>query len=410
MASYGRAGVPRRAARARARRRRRRVRAPTPVDWDAFAPARRGRRRAGTAEHADLAASVQRRLEEVLLELAGWLHERTGDRDLALAGGVALNCVANTRLLARAGRSTSIWVQPAAGDAGTALGAALQVAARRAATLRRCRPRRSGRGWTDDELRGWLRRRRGRLRAPDDLAEPSAEVLAADGIVAWFQGRSEFGPRALGHRSLLADPRPPRTSSASTTSRAASSSGRSRRWCSPSGRRRSSARPAARAPYMLFTHGVRAGVARPDPRRRARRRHRPRADRRPRARSRSWPRCSSAFERAHRACRSSSTRQPEHRGPADGRRPARRAGVLRLRAGRRCSRIGPFVVRRPGRRRDGARPRRRSSSRPSGVPPARLRWPRSASPSRPRSGQVVSSTTAARPRATAVAAAADADR
>ena len=84
-----------------------------------------------TSAHADLAASVQRRLEEVLLALAGELYARTGDRVLAMAGGTALNCVANTVLHER-GPFEEVWVQPAAGDAGTALGAALQVAATRA--------------------------------------------------------------------------------------------------------------------------------------------------------------------------------------------------------------------------------------------------------------------------------------
>ena len=78
-------------------------------------------------DRAALAASVRRRLEEVLLELAGWLHERTGDRDLVLAGGVALNCVANSRIW-RESPFERVWVQPAAGDSGTALGAALHVA------------------------------------------------------------------------------------------------------------------------------------------------------------------------------------------------------------------------------------------------------------------------------------------
>src|SRR5919198_5608358 len=98
-----------------------------PIPWEAFAP-RRAEGAAWAPGHADLAASAQRRLEEVLLELAGWLHHETGERALTLAGGVALNCVANTRLW-REGPFEEIWVQPAAGDAGTALGAALHVAA-----------------------------------------------------------------------------------------------------------------------------------------------------------------------------------------------------------------------------------------------------------------------------------------
>ncbi|MEV8045997.1 carbamoyltransferase C-terminal domain-containing protein [Streptomyces griseoluteus] len=173
------------------------------VPWAELAPARP----AGepwTEEHADLAASAQACLEEVLLGLARWLHERTGDRVLALAGGVALNCVANTRLH-REGPFDTVWVQPAAGDAGTALGAALHVAhleepveAMPTAAL--------GREWSVPELRAWLERAAVPYEEPEDIAETVAEELARDGIVAWFQGRSEYGPRALGHRSLLAHP------------------------------------------------------------------------------------------------------------------------------------------------------------------------------------------------------------
>src|SRR5262249_17505369 len=98
-----------------------------PVDWGSLAKARTGTDEM-TDDHADLAASVQARLEEIILELAGWLYEACGGtvRELTLAGGVALNCVANARLAAY-GPFDRIWVQPAAGDAGTALGAALHV-------------------------------------------------------------------------------------------------------------------------------------------------------------------------------------------------------------------------------------------------------------------------------------------
>lgn len=96
-----------------------------PVDWSEFAPAR-AKDENWTSEHADLAASAQRRLEEVLLGMARWLHERTGDRLLMIAGGTGLNCVANT-VIARKGPFEEVWVQPAAGDAGTALGAALHL-------------------------------------------------------------------------------------------------------------------------------------------------------------------------------------------------------------------------------------------------------------------------------------------
>jgi carbamoyltransferase len=157
-----------------------------------------------TGEHADLAASVQLRLQEVLLELVGWLHGRTGDRDLTMAGGVALNCVANS-YLAEQGPFERIWVQPAAGDAGTALGAALHVARALGDRVGPMRTAALGRGWTDEELEAWLVTAKVDYERPADLADAVAEVLAADGVVAWFQGRSEYGPRALGHRSLLAN-------------------------------------------------------------------------------------------------------------------------------------------------------------------------------------------------------------
>ena len=178
-----------------------------PVAWDALVK-RRAPGAEWTAEHADLAASVQVRLEEVLLELVRWLHARTGDRVLSMAGGVALNCVANSRLAAE-GPFETIWVQPAAGDAGTALGGALQVAAdagERAAPMPGAD---LGRGWTDAELAAWLDTARWPYERPPGvsaLASAVAEVLAADGVVGWFAGRSEYGPRALGHRSLLANP------------------------------------------------------------------------------------------------------------------------------------------------------------------------------------------------------------
>src|SRR5829696_4096109 len=159
-----------------------------------------------TPRHAALACSVQRRLEEVLLELAGWLHERTGDRDLVLAGGVALNCVANSRLW-RDGPFERIWAQPASGDAGTALGAALHVAAELGDAPAPMESAALGRGWDDIALARELRRAGIAFETPADIADTVAEALAADQVVAWFQGRSEYGPRALGHRSLLGDAR-----------------------------------------------------------------------------------------------------------------------------------------------------------------------------------------------------------
>ena len=174
-------------------------------DWSAFAP-RLGAGADFTPAHAALASSVQKRLEEVLLDLAGWLHEQTGDRDLVMAGGVALNCVANSRLW-RESPFERIWVQPASGDSGTALGAAVHAAHELGDRVEPMPTAALGRGWDDDALADRLRTAGVTFEHPPDIADAVAEVLADDGVVAWFQGRSEFGPRALGHRSLLADPR-----------------------------------------------------------------------------------------------------------------------------------------------------------------------------------------------------------
>jgi carbamoyltransferase len=177
----------------------------TAPEWERFAP-RLDRGGEWTRQHADLAASVQRRLEEVLLDLAQWLYAQTGERRLALAGGVALNCVANSRLW-REGPFDEVWVQPAAGDAGTALGAALFVARELGDAIEPMRTAALGRGFSDDELEAELERAALPYERCENVAVLAAETLARNGIVAWFEGRSEYGPRALGHRSLLADPR-----------------------------------------------------------------------------------------------------------------------------------------------------------------------------------------------------------
>lgn len=162
----------------------------------------------GQRDDADLAASAQAVVEEVLLGLASWLRERTGGSRLALAGGVALNCVANTRLHDESGYA-DVWVQPAAGDAGTALGSALHLAAAHGESLRPMAGADLGRGWSDDEIEQVLLAAQVPYERPPGehgIADVVAEELAANGVVGWFQGRSEYGPRALGHRSLLAHP------------------------------------------------------------------------------------------------------------------------------------------------------------------------------------------------------------
>jgi len=155
--------------------------------------------------HADLAASVQHRLEDVLVQLARSLRRTTGGRQLVLAGGVALNCVANTRLFAESGYS-DIWVQPAAGDAGTALGAALHLAQQLGEPVEAMPGADLGRGFDEGEIERTLVTARVPYQRPPDVTVAVADALAENKLVAWFQGRSEYGPRALGHRSLLAHP------------------------------------------------------------------------------------------------------------------------------------------------------------------------------------------------------------
>src|SRR5215217_3256181 len=169
-----------------------------PVDWEAFSPC--------GEYNFDLACSVQRVVEEVLLDLVGWLRGRTDHQSLCLAGGVALNCVANSKIFAHGGFD-NVWVQPAAGDAGTALGAALALAGEAGEPILPMPSAQLGRGFTDDEIEATLREAALPYERPGDFAAAVGDALADDRLVGWFQGRAEFGPRALGGRSLLADPR-----------------------------------------------------------------------------------------------------------------------------------------------------------------------------------------------------------
>jgi carbamoyltransferase len=176
----------------------------TGVPWHQFC-APRGPDEAWTQEHADVAAGAQAVLEETMLDLVRWLHGQTHDSLLTLAGGVALNCVANSRI-AREGPFSRVWVQPAAGDAGTALGGALLLAAGEGDDPEPMNGADLGRDWSDAELGAWLKTAAVPFDRPADIAATVAEALADNAVVAWFQGRSEYGPRALGHRSLLAHP------------------------------------------------------------------------------------------------------------------------------------------------------------------------------------------------------------
>ena len=165
-----------------------------------------------TQREMDLAASVQLVTEEAVLAMARHVHRETGEENLCLAGGVALNCVANGRLL-REGPFERVWIQPAAGDAGGALGAALVAAHEWAGEPRTVRPddamRRAylGPEWPAEAVRQSLDAAGLPYQEPAALAEHVAGLLAQGQTVGWFQGRAEFGPRALGNRSILADPR-----------------------------------------------------------------------------------------------------------------------------------------------------------------------------------------------------------
>ncbi|OBH84550.1 carbamoyltransferase [Mycobacterium scrofulaceum] len=177
-----------------------------PIAWKELAPPRRPHEEALEPVHADLACSVQRVIEDVLLDLVAWLRERADGDALCLAGGVALNCVANTRIHAESGFDR-VWVQPASGDSGTALGAALSLAASFGEPIAPMPSALLGRGWSDEQIEAMLREAAVSYERPDDVAAAIGDALADNQLVGWFQGRAEFGPRALGGRSLLADPR-----------------------------------------------------------------------------------------------------------------------------------------------------------------------------------------------------------
>jgi carbamoyltransferase len=167
-----------------------------------------------TQKHMDLAASIQWVTEEVVLRLTRALAKETGIKNLCLAGGVALNCVANGRVL-RDGHFDHIWVQPAAGDAGGAVGAALAAYHTHLEQPRQTNGRDAmsgsylGPSYEQDEIERELTAAGARFTSLEDseLIDATAAALAEGKAVGWFQGRMEFGPRALGGRSILGDPR-----------------------------------------------------------------------------------------------------------------------------------------------------------------------------------------------------------
>lgn len=179
-----------------------------PVALDHLLGPPRGRGEPFEKRHFDWAHSLQVVLEETVLDLAHYLFRETKADNLCLAGGVALNCVMNARLRER-GPFKKIWVQPAAGDAGTSLGAALWVdKENRPASQRSYRMKHAylGPSYADDEIEAFLKKIKVSYKSMENPAEEVAALLVQDQVIGWFQGRMEFGPRALGSRSILASP------------------------------------------------------------------------------------------------------------------------------------------------------------------------------------------------------------
>jgi len=165
----------------------------------------------------DLARSVQEACEEVVMRMARTAHERSGSKNLCLAGGVALNCVANGRVL-REGPFENIWIQPAAGDAGGALGVAQLIWHRHLEKPRELNGKRDGMAgaylgpsFTPDEISKRLDRFGAKYQQfeREALLDQTAALIADANVIGWFNGRMEFGPRALGSRSIIGDPRSP---------------------------------------------------------------------------------------------------------------------------------------------------------------------------------------------------------
>jgi len=174
-----------------------------------------------TQRDMDIARSIQFVCEDIMLRMASTAHAETGVDSLCLAGGVALNCVGNGRIL-REGRFKNLWIQPAAGDAGGALGVAQLIWHREFSGGRRLNPGREsmkgsylGPAFGDQELETYFTRVGARFHRFDreESLRRTAQLLADQKVVGWFSGRMEFGPRALGARSILADPRDPKMQS-----------------------------------------------------------------------------------------------------------------------------------------------------------------------------------------------------
>jgi len=159
--------------------------------------------------YADVAASIQHVTEEIVLRTAYHIKTQTGKNNLCMAGGVALNCVANGKLV-REQIFDRVWIQPAAGDAGTALGAALHFYYEKSDLKERCAQKFSpylGPSYENEEIEASLVALGANFEKDKLITKTVAKYLTEGMVVGWFQGRAEFGPRALGNRSIIADPR-----------------------------------------------------------------------------------------------------------------------------------------------------------------------------------------------------------
>ncbi|MBP7088990.1 MAG: carbamoyltransferase [Candidatus Omnitrophica bacterium] len=163
----------------------------------------------------DLARSVQEVTEEIMLRMANQVYKKTKSKNLCLAGGVALNCVANGRLL-REGPFENIWIQPASGDAGGAIGAALSTWYQYLGNKRLCDNQKDsqlasylGPAYSFNDIKNFLQRNDISYQQinDDDIPQVVADLIAEQKVIGWFQGRMEFGPRALGNRSIIGDAR-----------------------------------------------------------------------------------------------------------------------------------------------------------------------------------------------------------
>jgi carbamoyltransferase len=179
-----------------------------PAEWEKIFGPRRERGTEFTQDHRNVASSLQVVLEETVLQMVEWLHKETGADNLCMAGGVALNCVMNAKVRDQT-PFRQVWVQPASGDSGTSLGAALWIdGQKRGPSKRHWHMDHAflGPAYGDNEIEVFLKQARLRYRRAANLAGDVADLLQKNNVIGWFQGRMEFGPRALGARSILASP------------------------------------------------------------------------------------------------------------------------------------------------------------------------------------------------------------